>query len=230
MANPNKEPEFSEEKRCGHCGNFAPMKKVAKFDDTKTHFEDNSDDPHSSFAWSEGDCYELLKCPACGKIELRSYYYHDMYDEQRPLNYKTLYPVSSKLPLGLPLTIQKEYEAALKVRSISANAYGVLMGRVLELVCEDRTAKGKDLFQRLADLATKGEIPSKLVAVADKLRTLRNVGAHAVLGELTEKEVPILESLSRAILEYVYSAPFLVEQANDTLEKLKRRKKVQRNK
>jgi hypothetical protein len=167
-----------------------------------------------------------LKCPACGKIELRTYYYHEAFDEQAP-DYKTLYPVSSKLPLGLPATIQQEYEAALKVRSISANAYSVLMGRVLELVCEDRTAKGKDLFQKLTDLAAKGEIPNKLVAVADKLRTFRNVGAHAVLGELTEKEVPILESLSRAILEYVYSAPFLVAQAKEALEKLKRRKKEQ---
>jgi len=32
-----KEPEFSEEKRCGHCGNVAPMRKVAQFDDTLTH-------------------------------------------------------------------------------------------------------------------------------------------------------------------------------------------------
>jgi len=36
-----------------------------------------------------------------------------------------------KIPLGLPAGIQKEYEAALKVRGISANAYGVLMGGFL---------------------------------------------------------------------------------------------------
>ena len=61
-------------------------------------------------------------------------------------NYKTLYPVSSKVPLGLPAKIQKEYEIAVKVRGISANLYGVSMGRVLELVCEDRKAKGDNLF------------------------------------------------------------------------------------
>ena len=59
----------------------------------------------------------------------------------------------------MPAGIQTEYEAALKVQGISPNAYGVLMGRVLELVCEDRKAKGKDLYERLTDLAGKNEIP-----------------------------------------------------------------------
>ncbi len=102
------------------------------------------------------------------------------------------------------------------------------MGRVLELVCEDRQATGADLFQKLADLSKKTEIPAKLVAVADKLRIFRNFGAHASLGGLTENEVPILESLSRAILEYVYSAPFLAEQAKTALDKLHQRNKARR--
>jgi len=224
MAKQNKAPKFSEEKRCGHCGNEAPMRKVAEYSEVSTHMDEKE-----NFCWNEGDCYELLKCPACGKIELRSYYFHEAFSEEAP-DYKTLYPVSSKLPLGLPITIQKEYEAALKVRSMSANAYGVLMGRVLELVCEDRKANGNDLYNKLADLAVKNEIPGKLVAVADKLRIFRNVGAHPVLGALTQNEVPILENLSRAVLEYVYSAPYLAEQAKRAYEKLRQREKAIRKK
>jgi hypothetical protein len=125
---------------------------------------------------------------------------------------------------GLPVSLEREYAAALRVRSISANAYGVLMGRVLEMVCEDRNAKGNNSFRKLEDLAKKGEIPPKLVKVADSLRVFRNVGAHAVLGKLTTQEVPILEELTRAILEYVYTAPFLAAQAEKALKRLKRRK------
>ncbi len=212
----DKKPTFSETKHCGHCGNQAPMRKVAEFNDTSTRYQED-------FSWDEGDCYELLRCPACGKLELRSYYYHEAFDDHNP-TYKTLYPVFTKGPLGLPEEIQKEYEAALRIRNMSANSYGVLMGRVLEIVCEDRGAQGKDLYEKLTDLAKRNEIPDKLVAVAHKLRTFRNVGAHAVLGELTDKEVPIVESLSRAILEYVYSAPFLAGQAEKALQKLKQRK------
>ena len=37
------------------------------------------------------------------------------------------------------------------------------------------------------------------------------------------REVPILESLSLAILEYVYSAPYLAEQAEMALGQLKQK-------
>jgi Domain of unknown function (DUF4145) len=63
------------------------------------------------------------------------------------------------------------------------------------------------LNKKLNDLAEKGEIPTKLVEVAHSLRKLRNFGAHASLGELTRDEIPILDDLCRAILEYVYNAP-----------------------
>ena len=66
----------------------------------------------------------------------------------------------------------------------------------LELVCEDRKAAGGFGGQKLADLAERNEIPSKLVAVANNLKDLRNLGAHAALGSLTAGEVAILEDLS----------------------------------
>ena len=116
----------------------------------------------------------------------------------------------------LPATLQQEFEAALRVRSASPNAYGVLLGRLLELVCDDRGAEKGKLSARLKDLSEQGEIPNKLVEMA-ALQELRNVGAHASVGELTTTEVPILDSLCRALLEYVYSAPHLLKQAADRL-------------
>jgi len=95
----------------------------------------------------------------------------------------------------------------------------------LDIVCQDRNADGEDLNEKLEDLSNKGEIPSKLVAVTASLRKLRNVGAHADLGELTAKEAPLLDDLCRAILEYVYSAPYLVKKAEEKLQELKKVKK-----
>jgi hypothetical protein len=69
-------------------------------------------------------------------------------------------------------------------------------------------------------LSERGEIPSKLVDVADKLRALRNVGAHAGLGELTPDDIPIVEDLCRAILDYIFTAPFLAQRAEESLSKL----------
>src|SRR6266852_2433719 len=129
MTQASKQPQFSEEKQCKHCGNKAPMKRAAQYARTVTHFEEETGQ-----TWDESDCYELLECPACGKVELRSYGWSNLM-EPSDVVYQTLYPVSSRIPLGLPKPIQKEYEAALQVKSISPNAYGVLMGRVLEMVC-----------------------------------------------------------------------------------------------
>lgn len=166
----------------------------------------------------EGYKYELLLCLACKEVTLRKYFDAD-YDPE-DITVETLYPfASSNLP-GLPPRIQNAYRISLKVRSIDANAYAVLLGRILEMVCENRKATGRNLFNKLKDLAKKGEIPDKLVGVADNLRLLRNIGAHASSGELTKNEIPILDDLCRATLEYVYSAPHLAERAQQQLNQL----------
>ena len=97
----------------------------------------------------------------------------------------------------------------------------MLLGRVLDLICIDKNAEGDSLFERLKDLATKNIMPEQLADMAHQLRQLRNIGAHANLGELTRSEIPILEALNRAILEYVYSAPTLIESVQEKIDALK---------
>lgn len=219
--NEESKPEFTDPIKCGHCGNFAPMRLGAVHSTVEEHFEAGVP------VGSEGDVYQILECPSCGKIILTKT--HDdstLCEFEGPYETEILYPVDDKLPIGLPESIKKAYEAARKVRHIDANAYGVLIGRLLELVCVDRKAVGKDLHSKLADLAAKGEIPNNLLGVADGLRNLRNVGAHPGLGELTKEEAPIVASLARAILEYVYSASHLARLAQEKIEELKKKRKT----
>jgi len=178
-------------------------------------------DYYDDYEPEQGYSYELLLCLACEEVTLWKYF-DTQYSEE--ITTETLYPLAKSRLSGLPYRIQNAYEISLKVRVIDVNAYAVLLGRILEMVCEDRKATGKDLFCKLKDLATKGEIPAKLVGVADNLRHLRNVGAHASLGELTKDEIPILDDLCRAILEYIYSAPHLVEKAQQRLNRLKEKR------
>lgn len=214
------EIRFTSLLTCGHCGNSAPMTIATSFFDKTTH-EDTSGE-----RWDTGNVYELLRCPACGAMSLRTYFWHEGWMEtEEDITYKTLYPSELRIPLGLPRGIEKAFLAATKVRSIDANAYGVLIGRVMEMVCADRSATGRFLSHKLADLAKKGEIPAKLVDVATSLAALRNVGAHFDLGELTPQEVPIVEDLCKALLDYVYTAPFLAQKAQDALNKLKTKPK-----
>ncbi len=210
--------------QCGHCGNRAPMDIVAEYYlSTKSTYEDPYDEYYAPQP-EEGYHHKLLLCLACKEVTLWRYFDADYMDGE-DIRLETLYPPAALRLSGLPSQIQRAYEIALKVRVIDANAYAVIIGRILEMICEDRQATGKDLYNKLIDLAAKGEIPDKLVGVADSLRQLRNFGAHASLGELTREEIPILDDLCKAILEYVYNAPYLVEKAEHRLNRLKEKKK-----
>jgi hypothetical protein len=216
MANTNQ--RFTDKIMCLHCRNKAPMEIVSDYSQVKSPYDREGNPTHDS-----GEVYELLLCPACNAVTLRNYFWHEYMDAD-DIEEKILYPTASKTPLGLPIEIADAVEAASKVKTIDANAYVVLIGRVLEMVCENRMANGNTLANKLNDLAKRAEIPEKLVSVAHGLRNLRNIGAHAVLGELTKSEIPIVEDLCNAVLEYVYSAPFLAQQAEDKLRHIKTKK------
>jgi len=211
--------KFSDALTCNHCGNKAPMTIVSNYSRIRTHEHEGT-----PLVWDEGPLWETLECPACKGISFRCGYWHEhMHDETGP-DYELLYPAKSKLIRGLPPEIAKSFEAAQKVKPIDTNAFAVLLGRVLDMVCIDKKAKGDSLFNRLKDLADKGIMPQQLADMAHQLRQLRNIGAHADLGDLTDSEIPILESLSNAILEYVYSAPALVQLVQSKIDALKGKK------
>jgi hypothetical protein len=206
----------SQNFRCRHCGNHSPFYIYNTCDHIVEHR-----DPKNGMTWEMGSIYSILGCPSCSRVTITSSHWVEGMVDESELEYNILFPSEEKIPNGLPPEIKSGYEAAIKVKAIDANAYAVLMRRLLELVCQDRAAVGKDLYQKLSDLASKNEIPSKLVDVAHSVRSIGNVGAHAVLGEVTEKEIPILKALIDAILEYVYSAPYLAQIAKDRLDSLK---------
>ncbi|MCL1089634.1 DUF4145 domain-containing protein [Shewanella profunda] len=211
--------KFSSALTCNHCGNKAPMAIVSKYSRIRTHEHEGS-----PMVWDEGPFWEMLECPACKGISFISGYWHEYIHDETGPDYELLYPAKAKLIRGLPPGIAKSFEAAQKVKPIDTNAFAVLLGRVLDMVCIDKKANGDSLFNRLKDIADKGIMPQQLADMAHQLRQLRNIGAHADLGELTDAEIPILESLSNAILEYVYSAPALVQLVQSKIDALKEKK------
>lgn len=206
--------------KCRHCGNYAPMNIAASYYlSTKSETYDPENEYYNPEP-DQGYTYELLLCWACKKVTLREYFESDFMDTE-DIKLETLYPPQGVKLFYLPSSIQKAYEAALKARAIDANAYAILLGRMLEVVCEDRKVKGDNLYDKLKALAEKGEIPNNLVGVAHGLRMLRNIGAHEPLEGLSSDEIPILDDLSKAILEYIYIAPTLAKQAEERSKRWK---------
>ncbi|WBO83611.1 DUF4145 domain-containing protein [Hymenobacter yonginensis] len=200
---------------CGHCSNVSFMPIVGNVQD----FEERGDATHGYD--EHGEVYTVLKCPACFKINIASYYWSESMEPDEVVRYEQLYPQEKNIPIGLPDNILRALKAAEKVKTIDAHVYAFSLGRTLELVCMDRNAQGNTLAEMLKDLADKHEIPEKLVDVAKGLRQLRNVGAHAGLGNLSESDLPIAQALCYALLEYIYSAPHLAAQAEIALAKIR---------
>jgi hypothetical protein len=204
---------------CGHCYNIAKMEIAGGISDTVIE-RDPDNGPCGEF----GTIYQVLKCPACGKVNIISFGWHDMIESDDEIRYEVLYPHNTEFPIGLPQHILKALQAAERVKPIDVNAYVILLRRLLELVCIDRHARGDNLATMLQDLANKKEIPEKLVHVAKGLKDFGNLGAHAGSGELSENEIPIVKALCEAILEYVYSAAHLASLAENKLQEIKAKK------
>lgn len=170
---------------------------------------------HSGVEWEAGFIYQLLRCYSCREVTVYQVVIHTGIDpDYTDRSYdKMLYPGGPESPLGLPPLVQKAWEASMRVRKIDANAFAVLLGRVLDAICTDQHAEGDSLYRRIENLAESGKLPERLKAVAHGLRNLRNFGAHGNLGQLDAKDVPLLESLSGALLMYLYTIPSLAEDA-----------------
>ncbi len=211
--------EFTKPIECPRCGNKAPMRIAAEYEVDGIGKGRDPDELSSA----SGETWRLLVCPACNEVNVGLMRWYDHIEISDEFKMKIVYPARNRLLNGLPPNIDKAYETALKVSSIDSNAFAVLLGRVLDMVCLDKQATGNTLAARLNCLAQQGDIPPQLADIAHQLRQLRNIGAHADLGELTPSEIPVLAGLCRAILEYVYTAPQLLEEAEQRLQKLRQK-------
>jgi uncharacterized protein DUF4145 len=200
--------------RCGFCNNVARMIILARHSTVKTY------DVRVGGSFDAGDIWDMLFCEACKNVSLRTGRYDDRFEDH--VEWKPLYPSAPAVPSGLPDAVRTAYEEAQAVRNVNSNAYAVLLGRVLDNVCNDKEAVGGTLAERLRDLAHRRIIPDTLAGIAHALRSFRNVGAHAELGALSGAETPVLESLCDAVLEHVYVAPLLLRSARERLSALRR--------
>jgi hypothetical protein len=206
-----KEEKFTKETiKCLHCQNRSRMPVVAQYDDVERR-EDGLE---------AGTTWEVLRCAACDDVTLRRAFWHEMMDSSE-IEWRVIYPSATTGSIeGLPQKIGRAWNAAQQVRRIDANAFAVLVRRVLDLVCEEQGANGHSLAIRLRDLASRGVIPGPLADIANNARSFGNIGAHADLGDLKPDEAALADDLCTAVLEYVYAAPLLVSRAQTALTKL----------
>jgi len=210
---------------CGYCGHTTPFTVVAQdFSQVVTH-EFEMETPWGTVDQSveRGWVHRMLICSACKRASFDRVFTHDGEPEEMEI----LYPEPIMVPDGLPPKVAAEYGAALKERKRNPNGYAALLGRVLDAVCTDkgipnRNPNGMPMFlgQRLPLLVTKENLTPVGGATG-----LRNVAAHADVGDLLPEDIPYLEALIRYILDHLYVIRAVNQKAIDT-EKARRATKT----
>ena len=115
---------------------------------------------------------------------------------------------------ALPQHIASTLEESVKAHSAECfRASALMVRRVLEEVCKDKEAKGKDLKAKVAALGGAALIPKELIEAADELRILGNDAAHVeaqAYDQIGKVEAEVAIDLAKEILKAVYQYSSLV--------------------
>ena len=87
---------------------------------------------------------------------------------------------------------------------------GIGIRAIIEAVCKDRLAKGKNLQEKIDDLAKEGIITKDGAAILHSLRFIGNEAVHEVKAH-TDQELTIALGVAEHILNSVYIMPKLAE-------------------
>lgn len=157
------------------------------------------------------DCtrWKTYFCPVCSKVTLEQEtevcYEVDEKGNTVP-SYTVLYP-SVTTDSKTPVNVRKAFEAALKVKNIDGAICLLSLRRTLEMICKDKGAKKGTLFVKLQQLARTGVLPPILDQMAEVLKNLGNMAAHADNKEFSTELVSSMVEFTETILDYVYVLP-----------------------
>lgn len=123
---------------------------------------------------------------------------------------------------AIPPSLVQTMAEAIKCHSVGAHRASALMvRRMLEELCEDSGATGKNLFERLKSLKSKVTLPEDLFDAMDALKALGNDAAHVeskAYANIGAEEAELSIELGKEILKSRY-------QLKNIVDRLKARKK-----
>lgn len=137
--------------------------------------------------------YQIIQCQGCETVSFRKTHENseDCYqtgpDEVEYSIYEDIYPNpeegrgSVEDAHLLPPNLKRIYDETLK--SLNSNQpvlTGIGIRAIVETVCKDKKAAGKDLFCKINELVAQGVLTKDGADILHKLRTLGNEAAHEV--------------------------------------------------
>ena len=185
---------------CRHCGNRTPHDLRYTHQYKETIYTDDGNE------YQIDEWYFLVCCETCGNASLYGNW-EGAVDPMDLTEAYLLYPTRKDLPEVVPNTIRESYKEASRISKFLPNAFAVQIRKALEFICVEQGMKKGTLQERLNKLSESGIIPSTLADMADAIRLLGNIGAHADIQGVSKEEADYIDDFFRAVIEYVYIAP-----------------------
>ena len=205
---------------CFHCGNTGLMNYVGNTYWTYDEVERNALGDVIYVVQIEHEYWHVFECPVCHKPVLISEYCFDA-QESRP-EIKTEYPTIAVSRDGVPKNIYSAFESAVKTKGIDYSICLLSLRRVLEMICKDKGAEGRDLEKKIDDLIEQNILPSMIEDACWIIRQMGNDAAHADKIAVYTYDIEQVIGYVATIIDYLYSLPYRVEKMK---QKIKDRKK-----
>lgn len=186
----------------------------------KASYDQNTDYEHRHGVVSFHSAYQIVQCQGCSTISFREASSNseewDMDDDGEvfsPVS-ESLYPSRAEGVKGLgddtiwlPSTVSLIYAETIQA---IASSFPVLAGiglrSLVELVCKERAAVGKDLYHKIDGLVDAKVLTPAGAAVLHRIRTLGNSAAHEAKPHTPTQLALALSIVDHLLLE-VYVLP-----------------------
>ena len=208
---------------CFHCGNTGLLKPIGK---TGWKDEDIVEDDCGNvinYTLIEHEDWHVFECPVCHKPVIISEYTFDV--ANTPTERKTEYPTIAVSPDGVPKEIYSAFESAVKTKGIDHAICLLSLRRVLEMICKDKSAVGRDLEKKIDDLIAKKIFPPMIEDACWIIRQMGNDAAHADKIAVYTYDIEQIIGYVATIIDYLYSLPHRVEKMKIKIEERKKQQK-----
>jgi hypothetical protein len=213
--NKTKDEEFKAP--CTECAGKTHHKVLLSIDKSGEEHDGDFD-----FYWDAH--FQIVQCQGCKTISFRHTnsnsedYEPISHDEWQHVVYEDLYPSRVEGRKGiedeilyLPTKIQRIYKETLHaLNSRSPVLAGIGLRALVETVCKEESASGKDLLKKIDDLVAKNVLTPAGAQILHKIRTLGNEAAHEVKPH-NDKQLGLAMDVVEHLLKDVYIIPKQVE-------------------
>jgi len=172
-----------------------------------------------SIYFSEKGKWWMGVCNSCQNVVL----VQETHDKKGAVKNFFPRPLPKPVDERIPSPIKDDFEEA--IRCFSASAYrgtASLCRRVLQLICLDKGAEGKDLITQIKDLQNRGVITKEMEDWAHSVRWIGNDASHPDKNIVEIEDAEDVLNLVEQMIHILYIAPSISKAIKEKREKSKK--------